>query len=207
MNGNLSGIFGNYYVSLFVIWIIVSLVELSFSITWNKTYFTSGLMIFVKRIPVNNCHTNVPKLDLFEEAFHSGVISSLSFKEIDAFSYGFREEIFEIKWIRTGGFMHGLLIFDTKNNQVIVKGFASWSVLVFSFILLSGIIFFIAQILLDEGLAISALRSLGNIGYSILFTVLFIWIIHLFQSSRFINVASFAAQSWERKHLRNIGEA
>ena len=207
MNRNLSDIFDIFYLSLFAIWILASLIESFFSITWNKTYFTFGLMIFVKRIPVNNWHTNIPSLALFEKEFHSAVISSLNFKELDAFSYGFREEIFEVKWIRTGGFMHGLLIFDTKNSQVIVKGFASWSALVFSFILLSGFTFFIVQILLDEGLAISALRPLGNIGYSILFTVLFMWIIHLFQSSRFINVASFAAQSWERKHLRNVDEA
>jgi len=134
MTGDPFEIIGYFFTGALIVSILADIVLTS---TWNKTYFTSGLRIFIKRIPVNHWHTIIPNQSLFEEKFQSNWVGSLTFKEIDMISYGFREKIFQITWIRSTSIMHGLLIFDSNNNQIIVKGFANWSILVFSLIWLS----------------------------------------------------------------------
>ena len=160
----------------------------------------------------------IPNQSLFEEKFQSNWVGSLTFKEIDMISYGFREKIFQITWIRSTSIMHGLLIFDSNNNQIIVKGFANWSILVFSLIWLSVPISWLVRILsgermlgvgllgegmLGEGMLFSLLIPLGAIA----FFILVMGICYLIQFSRFSGVASYAAQLWARKHLRNGDEA
>ena len=192
-------------IGIFVVSLLVGslLADLVFEVTWNKTYFTYGLTIFVMRIPVNQWHTNIPTQALLEKKFHSDLISSLIFKEIGAYSYGFREKIFQFKWIRTPNLMHGLLAFDTNNNQVVVKGFANWFTVAFSLVWLGLPLSGLVSTLFSQQPLVSILIPLGVIGGFIVF----MGIMYLFQASRFSNVASFAAQSWERKYVRDRDEA
>jgi hypothetical protein len=204
MIGDFSEIIGIIVVILFVASLVADIV---FASTWNKTYFTSGLTIFVKRIPINHWHTNIPHKSLFEKKFHSNMVSSLTFKEIDIFSYGFREKIFQFKLIRYTSVMHGLLIFDTDNGQVIVKGFANWSVIIFSLVWLGLPVASMVRILLEKstspGISAFVLLLLGAIAFFILLMAS----LYLIQYSRFSKVAFVASQLWTRKYVRDGNEA
>ena len=188
--------------SLFGLLIVSLVVDMFCALTWNKAYFTSGLMIFVKRIPIDHWHTNIPDLSLFENRFHSNVTSSLTFKEIERHSYGFREKAFRFKWVRYSPLMHGLLTFDADNGQVIVKGFANWYALAFSLMWLGLLVSFFIGARLDGNATFFLPILLGAIAFFTLVMGILYWI----QASRFLNIASFAAQLWARKYIRDDHE-
>lgn len=156
--------------------------------TWNKMYFTIGVPIFIKRIPVNFPHTNLSPGFFMDNKFHSGWIESIIFKEICLNAYGFRNELFSFKWFKTSSLMHGLLIFDHDHSQVIVKGFARWSFVYIS--LLTFIIVIRASISnpLPAIIILAIYFLFAGLSYSI-------------QSTRFSYVARFAADSWSRKYV------
>jgi hypothetical protein len=183
--------------SLFGLLILSLLADIFCAVTWNKTYFTSGLMIFVKRIPVNRRHTNIPHSSLFEEMFHSNWVSSFTFKELDGSTYGFREKMLQFRLMRYTPVMHGLLTFDTDSGQVIVKGFANWYALAFSLIWLGMPVLFLILNWSIKSITFSLLTALG----AIVSLSLIMGILYWTQSSRFSKVASFAAKSWARKYV------
>ena len=198
MASDLSEIIGILFLSVFLVSLFA---DMFFSATWNKTYFTTGLTIFVKRIPVRYSHRNIPfrhsNTDFphpsdFEKEFHSDLISSLTFMEIDMSVYGFREKFFQLKLIGYSSIMRGLIMFDTSNNQVVVKGFINWSILVFSLVWLSVPISFLVQTWSGDSMLFSPLFPLGAIAFFILVT----GICYMIQYYRFLKVASFAAQAW-----------
>lgn len=190
-------------VGLFFIHIVSDLIDAYFKVIGSKAYFTRGVLMFVKHIPVNNHYSNTPQQIIFEKEFHSRLISSFIFTEIDSFSYGFHQERFTFfKWLCIPDVMHGLIIFDTKNNQVIVKGFANYSTLIMYFAWLN---LTILKILQDESLT-SPPPLLAKLA-TIVILVFFLWSMYLMQSARFKKVALFAAQSWQRKHIRDKNEA
>jgi hypothetical protein len=193
-------IFGIIIVSLLVGSLLA---DLFLDVTWNKTHFTYGLTIFVMRVSVSHWHTNIPSQALLEKKFHSDVVSSLVFRQIDACSYGFREKMLQFRWIRTPNLMHGLLTFDANNSQVVVKGLANLSTIVFSFLWLGLPLFGIVTILFSQQALESALILLGVIAF---FGVI-MGIMYFFQAARFSTVASFAAQSWTRKYVKSGDEA
>lgn len=183
---------------VFGILILSLLADTFLSVTWNRIYFTIGVQIFIIRVPVDLKHKNTPTSTLLQSQFKSGCAESLIFKEIGPGEFGFREEIFPVfKIFSYSPLMHGLLVFDSQNSQVIVKGNANWSTLVFSFVWFLITISNSIHILVAEGLSLNLLLLLGFMGLIIVVPVA----IYQFQSSRFTRVASFAAQSWERKFL------
>ena len=185
--------------SLFGLLMVSLLADTFCAFTWNKTYFTSGLTIFVKCIPVNRWHTNIPHPSLFETMFHSEWVPSFTFKELDGSSYAFREKIIQFRLIRYTPVMHGLLTFDSDNGQVIVKGFANWYALSFSFVWIAMLVSFAISMWSYASTTFSILIVLG----AIVALVLVMGILYLIQSSRFSKVASFAAESWTRKYVRD----
>jgi len=199
MTANTEDIIG---FSLFGLLIVSLLIDTFCVLTWNKTYFTSGLMVFIKRIPVSRWHTNIPAPSLFETKFQSNVTYSLTFKEIDKLSYGFREKAVQFRWVRYSPVMHGLLTFDTDNGQVTVKGFANWYVLGFSLMWLGLTVAFSIGSWSKGSLAF----TLPIVLVAIAFFSLVMGILYWIQFARFSNVASFAAQSWARKYVRDSAE-
>jgi len=173
--------------------IVISwLVETVLSATWNKTYFTTGIPIFVMRIPVELRHSNIPSVRQLEDRFYSSWASSLVFKEIDLYAYGFREKYFEFRLVGYSPVMHGVLVFDRNSNEVVVKGFANWSMLSFSLIWLSGVI--------AGAFSSFPLIALGFI----LFFVLLMGLLYGIQYYRFSNVATFSAETWSRKYTKEM---
>jgi hypothetical protein len=195
MTENTENIIG---LSFFGLLIVSLLVDAYCASTWNKSYFTSGLMVYTKSIPVNYWHSNLPKTSLFEKAFHSEIVASLTFKEIDLFSYGFREKMVQFRFVRYTPIMHGLITFDTTNGQVTVKGYANWHALVFSFLWLGMLTLFTIGSWSYGNMRFSALIFIGALAFFSLVMGILYWI----QSSRFSKVAQYAAQSWARKYVR-----
>jgi hypothetical protein len=193
------GILGSLVVgALPIIWVA----ELILSARWHRKYFASGVPIFVFRIPVQAHHTNVPSCLLLENNFKSsGFIrnTSLLFKELDTNTIGFRESLLQLG--RDYSIMHGLLIFDAKNSQVIVKGFLDWTFLYFSLLWIIGgpLIWLLGFISLGEPIWLVAL------GYSMIFII--IGIFCLIDYFRFSKVARFAAQAWSRQYAATPGDA
>jgi hypothetical protein len=87
--------------------------------------------------------------------------------------------------------MHGLVLFDHENNQVVVKGFANW------FMAWVALLCMGAPLL--SGKPWMALVSV----FTFLF---FVGMLYLIQYYRFSQVASFAAQEWTRKHARELAD-
>lgn len=181
--------------TLLTTWIL----ELIFSARWDKQYFSVGIPIFVFYVPVKGHHTNLPSNLLLESNFRSsGFVrnTSLLFKELDANTMGFRETLFQLgRWY---SIMHGLLIFDDANSQVIVKGFLDWTALCFSILwILVGPLIWL--------LGFGSISS-GEEGwlYAFLYYGLLFGNLGVFCSIdyfRFSRVAKFASQAWARKHL------
>jgi hypothetical protein len=159
--------------------IISLLAETILSATWNETYFTIGLPLFTVNIPVNVHHANIPSKSVF--VAKSG-LESIVFREISPNSYGFREKLFQFRWVKFSPVMHGLLIFDNANSRIIVKGFASWSLLAF---LLMLIVFVPA----------------------IPFFILVMSLPYAIQYLQFLKIANIAAEAWSRKHASNVNGA
>ncbi len=179
---------------------IIGVVEMVLSARWHKMYFTTGVPIFVFRIPVQAHHTNVPSCVLLENNFKSsGCIrnTSLLFEELDANTMGFRESLLQFgRWYSV---MHGLLVFDAQNSQVIVKGFVDWTIAYFSLLWIVGSpLFWLLGFmgLRDEPIEIIAF------GYSIIFIIMGVFCsIDYF---RFSQVAKFAAQAWSRQNVATV---
>ncbi len=183
---------------------IIWLVEIILSARWHKIYFTVGVPIFVFRIPVQAHHTNTPSCLLLNNNFRSsGLIrnTSLLFKELDANSMGFRETL--LQFGRDYSIMHGLLVFDSKNSQVIVKGFFDWVILYFSLLwILGGPISWLLSLILSGKPMLEEPIWFVALGYSIIFVILgvFCSIDYL----RFSRVAKFAAQAWSRQYTTTM---
>ena len=165
---------------------ILALAEMGLTTTWNKLYFMFGLPIFVKKIPVKNHRAEIPPKHIFETRFRSNGSTPIVFGEIGANGYGFCEEMLRFSkfGLRYTPVMHGWLVFDDANHQVVVKGFANWYILGFS--------------LLWFGMLTSGLfNSLSTAIPFGLFFIVIVGVIYAIQYSRFSKVAAVAAQAWQ----------
>jgi len=146
--------------------------------TWNRFYFTFGLPIFTRRIPVNVF--SFPPLD-FEsiEAEFSGTWNrkSLVFMELEPGLYAFREKKLEFRGTRSNSeIMHGLLILEQNSQQVVVRGYANWW------------LFFFGALCAYLGV------SLGTQGLLIIGVFLVVMVVVYFLQARRLNkVAEFVA--------------
>ncbi len=189
MSSNVSEALGSI---MFGVLVVSWLAETILSAIWNRTYFMTGIPIFVMRIPVELRHSNIPSAQQLETRFYSAWASSLVFKEIDLHTYGFREKFFEFRLVGYSPIMHGVLVFDHSSNEVIVKGFANWFILSFSLIWLGGV--------LASSFSSFPIIALGFI----LFFVLLMGLLYGIQYSRFSKVATFAAETWSRRYIKDV---
>lgn len=188
---------------LLFILLMSTIFDLYFMITGNKVYYTNGVLMFVKRVSVNHHYSITPQQIILEKKFHSRTTSSFIFTEINSFSYGFHQEIIPFpRWRSIPNVMHGSIIFDTKNNQVVVKGFANYSTLAIYF---AWLIMTALKIFQDKSLAIYTPPLVPVM--TIMILVFLFWLMYLIQSARLEEIATFAAQSWERKHMNEAKQS
>ena len=194
--------FANNFLSLaFGTSLILLIVEIVLTAKWDKRYFRIGIPIFVFHVPVKNHHTNIPSCMLLENHFRSsGFIrnTSLHFKELDSNVMGFRESLLQFgRWY---SIMHGLLIFDNVNSQVVVKGFLDWTISCFSILWIIGgpLLWLLGFLPWAEPLWFNALLYFG---------LLFINLGIACSSDyfRFSRVTKFAAQAWSRQYAATAG--
>lgn len=174
--------------------LLLILVDVVLSSTWNRMYFTSGLPLFIRRIPVDLRHINIPPLSRFDAQFQS----ALFFKEIEPNTYGFRENFFKFRLNMYTPIMHGMLFFDIVHNQVVVKGFVNWFILWFSLIWFGG--------LTVGGIMNFPESTLTALAFTAL-SALLLGIIYKNQYDWFAKIAIFAAQEWARKNVVSVGGA
>ena len=163
---------------------LMLLVDLILNSTWNKTYFTTGVVIFTRKIKVDKRHSNIPAPSRFNSQFQSGWTNPIVFREIELYTYGFREVLLAYRLFRYAPQMHGMLVFDFNNNQVVVKGFLNW--------------WGVCELLMGIGVGFLFLDlTLTSI---ILFFIFFVFGISFWiQYYRYSNVATFAAKAWIRE--------
>ncbi|MFT3893822.1 MAG: hypothetical protein QM730_19505 [Anaerolineales bacterium] len=177
-----------------VILIITGLTEMFVSATWKDVYFKAGIMVIYKNISVYPHHTNIPSRDLLEKRFKSGwfsFTSSLKFRELDTNIYAFREGLFT----RSLSLVHGVLVFDDENHQVIVKGFYNWTLFCF----------WVMWLIFPPLLWFSGFLTFYDppefiIGVYLFVTLPNLGIPYLIDYVRLSRVAAFAAQLWSRKY-------
>ena len=196
MSSDFSETIGAIFFSILILSLLVDIV---LSGTWNRMYFTSGIPIFIMRIPVSSRHINIPLSSRFEKQFNSKWTSALVFREIDLNTYGFREKFFDFRFIfHYSAVMHGMLFFDSTNNQVVVKGFANWFELCFAFVWIGSIGMNSVINFPEFTLIALAFIIIFFLGFGLLYSI---------QHHRFSNVAKFAAEEWTRRYVTNVGGA
>ena len=184
---------------MILILIVTGLIETFLSATWNRFYFNSGILAFVRNTQVNIHHSNIPSCTLVNNKFGSGCLNlagSLRFKELSSNVYGFRESLFPFGRM---SILHGLLIFDDENNQVIVKGFLDWTVFCFVLIwlIVPPLAWLLGYISTHEPIGLVALIYFGVV----LFNLVIFYLSNFF---RYSAVATFATESWSRKYTNIV---
>ena len=159
---------------------------------WNKTYFTIGLPIFIKRFPVNGQFKGIPFQNLFNEETQNEWVASFVFKAIDARSYGLREKFFRPRYYRYIPLMHGVMVFENDKEQVTVKGMANL------FTLWLALYFLLSLLNLLK-------TPLTDIAGLIAFVIFVIVVTYFMQSSVFSEIGKFAANLCTKKHFLNNG--
>lgn len=112
-----------------IIFVILALLEWILSATWNRFYFTVGLPIYSRDVLTYRYRADLPSTDDLESLFPSSFWSrQLKFHAFSPDEYGFRNEY---SFTRKNSFetMHGLLVYDTAENRIIVRGYLNWSTL------------------------------------------------------------------------------
>jgi hypothetical protein len=102
--------------------ILVAVVEIILSSTWNVVYFKYGLPVFRRSYDTIPGHYKVPSVADLEAVLKSRFSHSVVFKQLDSHEYAFREKAFEFTWFHATPVMHGLLRWHPESGKVTVVG-------------------------------------------------------------------------------------
>lgn len=113
--------------------LVVLIVEIFLSGAWIPFYFRNGLPLFQRRVQMAQAFTRLPSPEEIEGSLKRGYMPSLVVHSLDSHTYAFREKLFELNLVGYTPIMHGLLSFNPERAEVVVTGFANWSVLALCF--------------------------------------------------------------------------
>jgi hypothetical protein len=179
--------------TIFSVVMLSALADLIFAATWAKIYFTSGVLLFSRDISVEAHHTNIPSASLLKSKLYSFWMGGLIFKELETNKYGFRREFFSFA---PKPIMHGLVLFDTENNRLIVRGYLDWFVVSFSSIFLVVV----PIIWLIQGFTLNFDMLLFTVGPVAFFGLIF-GILYLIDYYRLVRITNEAVDLWSRKYV------
>ncbi len=108
--------------------LVVALVEHSLYGGLNRVYYTHGLPLVIKGLPVASPSPDIPPVTALRGQFQSALIGSLGFHEIAPNTYAFHRQFFQPALL-PGTLMHGVVLFDRANGRVVLKAFISLWVL------------------------------------------------------------------------------
>ncbi len=100
--------------------ILVAVVEIVLSSTWNAFYFRYGLSVFRRSYGTTPGNYLVPSVSELEAALKSRFSHSVVFKQLDSHEYAFREKAFEFTWFHATPVMHGLLHWYPESGKVTI---------------------------------------------------------------------------------------
>ena len=144
----------NIYLVCLIIVFIVAIVETILSSTWNKHYFSHGIEIFKKSIPVSNLDNASHKISEFVNNLDKQKgFSNYKGAELDDNVFAFQKKLITIGTSRNGlENIHGTISIDSETRAIRIKGFVGYS-------FLSLMIFIFIFFLLDSDFSFSRLVS------------------------------------------------
>ena len=165
--------------NLFLAVLGLALIEVFLWGTFNRFYFTIGIVILRHEVRASSAAV-IPAAGELESRLGGSVLPSLVFRPLYSGQYAFRERVWS-GFFRLGytPVMHGLLVFDRTTSRVRVLGLANWFMLGFA-----GFIIYVAYSLGVPGIPI------------IVFLVVLLGAIYVIQARRFREVANVAAAYW-----------
>ena len=163
-------------VWLFAIPVLVGIAEAVFSLRWNWTYFSVGIRVFHRLMPVLDPKARAPSEERLETALSRSAFPPLAFWALEDDRLAFREKIGGLRFFYPP-VMRGNLRFQRKGSRVEVIGLLNWYVLVFVVV---------------AGLSVIVLRS----PIFLLLTVGVIALIYAIQFRRFSQAGRAAAAEW-----------
>lgn len=104
---------------------LASWINLFLSLSWNRSYFTSGWSFLSLSAPVGSFHTNTPSVSVLEAQFRSPWIGNLLFRQVAPDTYAVRGRVFDFSLTNLGK-VQGTLSFDRTNRRVMFRAFLHW---------------------------------------------------------------------------------
>lgn len=163
----------------FALVVAVAVLEIALSLRWSKVYFSSGIRVFHRELPLQNPGVVLPTAIRLEDRLFKSPFPPLLFRQLDTDSLGFREKAGFVGF-RFGytPVMHGLLRFDRPSARVAVTGFLNWFIVAFALAMA------LAAYSFHEFVFLYFLAGLVALIYAI-------------QAKRFGQVAAGAREEWE----------
>jgi hypothetical protein len=161
---------------LFALPVLVGIAESIFSLRWNWTYFSVGIRVFHRLLPVLDPKATTPSEERLEAVSSRSAFPPLAFRALEEDRLAFREKIGGLRF----GYppvMRGNLRFQRKGARVEVIGLLNWFVLVFVVV---------------AGLSVIVLRSL----VFLLLTIGVVAFVYAIQLRRFSRAGRAAAAEW-----------
>ena len=149
----------NMYLVCLIIVFIVAIVETILSSTWNKHYFSHGIEIFKKSIPVSNLDNASHKISEFVNNLDKQKgFSNYKGAELDDNVFAFQKKLITIGTSRNGlESIHGTISIDSETRAIRIKGFVGYS---FLSLMIYIFIFFLLDSDLVTALIIVSILSL-----------------------------------------------
>ena len=147
-----------YLVCLIIVF-IVAIVETILSSTWNKHYFSHGIEIFKKSIPVSNLDNASHKISEFVNNLDKQKgFSNYKGADLDDNVFAFQKKLITIGTSRNGlESIHGTISIDSETRAIRIKGFVGYS---FLSLMIYIFIFFLLDSDLVSALIIVSILSL-----------------------------------------------
>ena len=149
----------NIYLVCLIIVFIVAIVETILSSTWNKHYFSHGIEIFKKSIPVSNLDNASHKISEFVNNLDKQKgFSNYKGADLDDNVFAFQKKLITIGTSRNGlESIHGTISIDSETRAIRIKGFVGYS---FLSLMIFIFIFFLLDSRLVSALIIVSILSL-----------------------------------------------
>ena len=149
----------NIYLVCLIIVFIVAIVETILSSTWNKHYFSHGIEIFKKSIPVSNLDNASHKISEFVNNLDKqNGFSNYKGADLDDNVFAFQKKLITIGTVRNGlESIHGTISIDSETRAIRIKGFVGYS---FLSLMIYIFIFFLLDSDLVSALIIVSILSL-----------------------------------------------
>ena len=149
----------NIYLVCLIIVFIVAIVETILSSTWNKHYFSHGIEIFKKSIPVSNLDNASHKISEFVNNLDKQKgFSNYKGADLDDNVFAFQKKLITIGTVRNDlENIHGTISIDSETRAIRIKGFVGYS---FLSLMICIFIFFLLDSDLVSALIIVSILSL-----------------------------------------------